>query len=877
MKQKLFSRLGSALLALALLTTQAAGAGLGPDSVPDPAEAPAADQAPAPDPGPDSDSGPDAAEESIADQAPAPGPGPAVLQTSRGLVDGLTYINTIAQHPTQGRGESYTLELAPGSGAYPITVQGDGTVYYNGTIANAIELAQARGFHVLAGVNSDFYAMSTGVPLGLAVEEGLYLSDGGEEAAVVFTEEGAALVENTRVELTLTNEANGAEVHPTRFNKQRNAYYGVWLFSSRYSTVSSRTSGAGWFVKLRILEGELTTSGSMLLTVEETFRLDGACPLEEGFLYLTAGDAANQEEAFNAFQPGDPVTLSTRCEDENLARALWATGCGDVLVRDGAVTDSAGWDEAIVKTAPRTALGVREDGTLVCHVVDGRRLNHSLGLTMEDLAWQMLELGCVWAVNLDGGGSSAMSVRLPGSSGCQVVNRPSDNTPRRCASYLLLVTDDPGDGVPVGLALPSDGSTALTGSALELGSAVAYDSGLNPVEADLSDLVVIPAAGLGTVENGVYTAGSAPGMETVLCYSPSSGLSGTAQIWVTDTLTRLDVTPSPLELKTGEQESLAVSGSFWSRPALRGTVGALFQAEGDAGSVDEAGLFTTRELAGTGTVTVTAGGLTKTVPVLVQQAYTHDDVTAEDWSYDAVEYCYAAGITTGIAANLFGRGTPISRADFVVMLYRAAGEPAAEGKLPFSDVAPEDYFAPAILWAWQNGVVSGIGDGSFGARMAITRQDAFTILGRALPLLGFEPGQADESLLEGYLDAALLSDYARAPISALTAAGVVQGGGDGQLRPADDITREQTAAILYRCHTLPQPEPEPEPIEPEPEPEPAGPAEGEPGEASEAQPDDPSGMESGESSHTQADDPSGAGPGESADTSQFTKDEEEEG
>lgn len=788
MKHRRFHRLGGVLMALALLISQAAGAG---------------------------------SEGEI-------GPGSTLIRTTRELTGGLSYINTVTRHPRLGRGESYTLELAPGGGAYPITVQGDGTVYYGNTITRAIELAEERGFHVLAGINSDFYAFSTGVPLGLAVEEGCYLSDGGQEAAVVFTPEGAALVEDAGVEMLLENAASGAAVRVSRLNKPRETAGGPCLLTSRYSTVSSRTTGEGWFVKLRILEGELTTSGSMSLEVAETFLLDGACPLEEGFLYLTAAEQdPAQLEVWASFQPGDPVTLTTWCEDENLARAQWATGCGDVLVRDGAATDPAGWDRVIAGAAPRTALGVREDGTLICHVADGRRLGHSQGLSLEDLAQQMLELGCVWAVNLDGGGSSVMNVRLPAGSGCGTVSRPSDDTPRRSASYLLLVTDDPGDGVPAGLTLSNDGSVVLTGSTLELGPVLAYDSGLNPVQADLSDVVVTSASGLGSVEGGIYTAGPVPGTDTLLLFSPSAGLYGFAQVWVTDALTRLDVGPSPLELKTGEQAALAVSGSFWSRPALRGSAGALFQAEGDVGGVDETGLFTAGETGGEGAVTVSAGGLSRTVPVLVEQTYTHTDVTPEDWSYDAVEYCYNAGITSGISTTLFGRGEYITRGDFTLMLYRAAGKPAVEGEDPFSDVTREDYFSDAVLWAWQTGLASGVGDGSFGARMAITRQDAFTILGRALPRLGIEAGQADEALLDGYADLDQLADYARGPVSALTQAGVVQGGGDGLLRPIDPITREQTAAILYRTLLRPV-EPPPDDSAGSQEEEPAVPPEDDP-------------------------------------------------
>lgn len=63
---------------------------------------------------------------------------------------------------------------------------------------------------------------------------------------------------------------------------------------------------------------------------------------------------------------------------------------------------------------PRTALGVRNDGSVVFYTVDGRLSGHSKGVTLAQLANRMLELGCVEAVNLDGGGSTAIHSIYPG-------------------------------------------------------------------------------------------------------------------------------------------------------------------------------------------------------------------------------------------------------------------------------------------------------------------------------------------------------------------------------------------------------------------------------------------------------------------------------
>ena len=81
--------------------------------------------------------------------------------------------------------------------------------------------------------------------------------------------------------------------------------------------------------------------------------------------------------------------------------------------------------------APRTALGIKKDGTLLLVVVDGRN-NNSAGLTLVELATYMLRLGAREAVNFDGGGSSVMAING------LVVNKPSDGKERPVSIGLGL-------------------------------------------------------------------------------------------------------------------------------------------------------------------------------------------------------------------------------------------------------------------------------------------------------------------------------------------------------------------------------------------------------------------------------------------------------
>ena len=115
-------------------------------------------------------------------------------------------------------------------------------------------------------------------------------------------------------------------------------------------------------------------------------------------------------------------------------------GGGPHLIKDGrplgageANTEGFSGPDFTFKRHPRTAAGTRPDGTIVLVTVDGRQPNVSVGMTVDELAALMLELGCADAINLDGGGSTTMVVQG------RVVNNPSDAAGERPVSDALLV------------------------------------------------------------------------------------------------------------------------------------------------------------------------------------------------------------------------------------------------------------------------------------------------------------------------------------------------------------------------------------------------------------------------------------------------------
>lgn len=814
------------------------------------------------------------------------------LQTLRTLAEGLTYGNTVSEN-AGSRVESFSLERSPYSAAYPILLQGSGSVYGAATLSTAVSYAQSLGYHVLGAVNTDFFATSSGVPLGIVIENGIYKSSAEKEAAMAVVGGQVQLVEAPRVDMGLTNQRTGAQTQPHHFNKLRTASGGLYLLNRDFGATTAQSSGAGWYVRMRLAGADaspdpsgdmpdwlrpyedpspdpiqtpdvppdlvepdglaaplnpgnpensgweapspvsgpaadgLTVNSALTLEVVELVQGDQPIAIGADEYILTSADESGYISVFQSFQVGDRVTLATSCGDAVLASAQWAGGVGDVMVRDGALTNSAGWTYTKTGRAPRTALGVKADGTLVVYAVDGRQSGYSMGLSQMDLAQELLAQGCRWAANLDGGGSTALSVWVPGQEGPALQNKPSDGVQRKCATFLLLVTDGAGNGAPSRLALREDGQVVLAGSRLTLPEAVALDGGLNVLPLAAEDLT-IASNGLGTVEEGVYTAGPQAGTDTLYLSSPSLAVAGTAPVHVVDALTGLTVSRekggaalSALTVKPGESVQLAVRGTYWGRTALRDWSAVAWSVEGGVGSVDENGLFTMGEAGGSGSITAHAGGKSQTIQI--STPYTHSDVPREHWAYEAVEYCYSHGVVNGISASEFGAALPVSRCDFVLMFHRAAGKPAA-GPCTFTDVPADAYYAEALAWAQGAGLSAGVEDGAFRPTEPATREEAFTMLRQVMPLLGKACPEGDPAVLESFADRDQIAGYAREPIAALVSLGIVNGKGAG-VDPKGGLTRAEMAKLLYEALTYePGPDTPAGPTEPSEPTEPTEPS-----------------------------------------------------
>ncbi|GLW12963.1 hypothetical protein Misp01_80910 [Microtetraspora sp. NBRC 13810] len=567
-------------------------------------------------------------------------PGAQSLETStktRPVAPGVT-LTSFDRYDAAGwlRADAVSADLAGGVSADYV---------YSGEVSKTEPLSgPARRSRAVAAVNGDFFDINnSGAAQGIGVQNGALVQSPtvNHNAAVAISPEGIGRVLQMTFDGTAT-PAGGAPIKLTQFNQLVQAG-GVGLFTPLW----------GSYTRTRAVDGAVVVAEVVLKdgVVAEVRTAAGAGPIPAGTTILLGRDAGAAPLA--ALRPGDRVDVryAPKASDGEAVKA--AIGGSAVIVRDGVPQPNG--DPA---AAPRTALGFSADGRkMYMLTVDGRQAD-SRGVTLAELGRMMAGLGARNALNLDGGGSSTMLAREPGSADAQVENSPSDGAERH---------------VPNGLALyAAPGSGRLKGFWVETASDPARAPGVGPVTGGRPDRVFPgltreltaagydetygPASGAPTWRAGGLLNGRVdrdgtfhallPGKVTVT--AQRGGARGDIDLTVLQPLARIGGTTDRVGLGGADG-----TGTF-------GVVG--YDRNGNTAPIEPAdvrldydrtlmdvtataqGFFTVKAKkdVGSGLVTVTAGGKTTAVPVTV--GLEEVPVAAFD---DAASWTFASARATG--------------------------------------------------------------------------------------------------------------------------------------------------------------------------------------------------------------------------------------
>ena len=429
-------------------------------------------------------------------------------------------------------------------------------------------------------------------------------------------------------------------------------------------------------------------------------------------------------------------------------------------------------------------------------VTEGETATFSVTATGSNLTyqWQQSTDGSAWA-NISGATSSSYTT--------QAATMDMDGWQYRC-----VVTDGNSNGVT------SQAATLTVTAATVSVTGVSLDKTELSLTVGDTETLTATVAPANAANQSVTWASSAPSVATVDAAGKVTAVgAGTATITVTTvdggktaacTVTvRPDIPPAnpnyriTVEATQGGTVTADPTAAKASATVTLTPVPDRGYQVGTVAVTDRFGeaVAVTEQAGGTYTFTMPNGQVTVTV-TFEAAPLPFPDVTEGDWFYDAVRYAYETGLMDGVGDNRFAPNSETTRAQLVTILYRLAGQPEPGGDSGFSDVAAGTWYTDAVAWAAENGIVNGVSETEFAPGEDITREQLAAILYRYAACQGYDVSQRAD--LSGFGDASSISGYAQEALSWAHAQGLVLGFEDGSLRPQGNANRAQIAAVLMR-------------------------------------------------------------------------------
>ena len=506
------------------------------------------------------------------------------------------------------------------------------------------------GRRTVAAINADFFDINqTGAPQGPGIKDGqvTHSPATGANRAVGIGPGSAGRVLQLYFDGTLTLPSGP---HPLAAYNAANvpsggigAYTAAWGTADRALTVDAATPVAEALVR----DGKV---------VEVTGR-PGTGPIAPDTTVLVGREAGAGLLA--ALRPGDPVALEYRPRTDSGPVPRTAVGGRELLVVDGVPQNHEG--EGNNTAAPRTAVGFSKDGRAMQVItVDGRQAD-SGGVTLTELGLMMKKAGAFSALNLDGGGSSTLVAREPGSDTLQVENSPSDGSERTVPNGLALTAPD-GSGrlrgfwvetrTPAGSAPTADPvkgghpERVFPGLTRTL-TAAGYDETYGPAEGSPHWRVGRPSVGR-IDDHGVFRARHSG---TTAIRAERAGAHGSTELTVLDHLARIEPTTRRVGLTdgsgTGTFGILGLDAQGNSAPVEPADVHLTYDHSLFGIRDDGRGSFTVNSLTGSGAGRITASVAGVTTVLAVSVGLAEQPVSGFD---DAASWTFSQARASGSVA-----------------------------------------------------------------------------------------------------------------------------------------------------------------------------------------------------------------------------------
>ncbi len=530
------------------------------------------------------------------------------------------------------------------------------------TLSSMAKTLENEGKRVLSGINGDYFVMATGAPLGMVVTDGQLRSSSSYLEALGFTADGTPFI--SKPALSMMANFAGVSLKIADINKVRKDT-GYYLYTADFADSTKNTDTGVDVILAPVTEGlgeTVTTAEGVSLTTSDTLKIGGrvpcvveaiidttlpntpaSTPLTEGKLVLSINNkhVGYLMDVVRGLSVGDTISIDVSSPDSRWNSAQTALGGFARMVKDGQV------QSGLENTAnPRTAVGIKADGSMIFYTIDGRQNKYSIGATVTQVAERLVELGCVDALCLDGGGSTTLGVTDPDKTGFEIENRPSDGEERAVTNALFLVSNLLANAEAHHLYLEPTDRVLLAGASTEFSKGL-MDSNFFPMESDPNEVYTYSAQKGSFDETGRYTAPLGSGVDTI-SITNAAGIAGETTVTVFQTPTAIRVrdeatSKSLASITLNENGSIALSAeAMYKNIPLAGNDEAFSWSvfPVSLGRIRADGTLTVGSVGGTGKVLISAGDHIASLPltVNVQTRYTLlEDFEAENILFDSTD------------------------------------------------------------------------------------------------------------------------------------------------------------------------------------------------------------------------------------------------
>ena len=488
------------------------------------------------------------------------------------------------------------ITYTPNKAVTPIVTYGD-ALTDRSSVADMAALLEEDGYRVVAGINGDFYNVSTGLPIGMVVTEGLLRSSDAGYYAIGFRADSSAILGKPGVKVSANlgyavddGFGNSTKlVRPVAAVNKARTNSGLYLYTYDFNAKhTTGTTEPGINVVCTVEQGKLAIGSTVTLRVDRVEET-AVTSLAPDQIVLSANLQADSyyTTALQNIPQGSELTLTVSANDgwEDVEYAIGALYC---LAENGAVVPNLA-----AGSNPRTAVGQKADGTLVFYTIDGRKAGHSIGASLTQVGERLLELGCQTVLCLDGGGSTNLAVTTPDSTAATIINRPSE-TGRKVTNQVFLVASDRASGRLDHFYVNAAGDYVLAGSAVSV-TVSGVDSNYIPMDASYT--LSASAGSIAEQEDGRYLLTTPVSGGDITVTASGRGAKGSTVVHAIrnpDNLTLKNGASNLTELTvTPGSKTALTAGAVWNHLPLTATNEAFtWSVSGDIGTVDKHGVFT---------------------------------------------------------------------------------------------------------------------------------------------------------------------------------------------------------------------------------------------------------------------------------------------